>query len=62
MCVTLEAPEFFCANQAVPEQKNGFSKPYKAGMVCMEADQFNVLIEEISKRDSALARFKYKVK
>lgn len=60
LCVTLEAPGFFCANQATPSQKNGFDKPYKPGMICMESDQFNILIDEISARDAKLARFKYK--
>jgi len=62
MCITLESPGFFCANQAVPSQANGYEKAYKPNMVCLEADQFNNLIDEISARDSKLARFKYQKK
>lgn len=56
----MESPGFFCANQAIPEKANGYDKAYKPNMVCLEADEFNRIIEEISARDSALNRFKYK--
>ena len=60
ICVTMEQPGFFCANQSVPSKKNGYDKAYVPNMVCLEADQFNKIIDEISKRDSQIARYKYK--
>ena len=60
ICVTMENPGFFCANQSVPSKKNGYDKAYAPNMVCLEADQFNKIIDEISKRDYDIARYKYK--
>lgn len=59
ICVTLEQPGFFCANQAIPEKANGFDKPYKPNMICMEPDEYDKIIDEISKRDSSLAKYKW---
>lgn len=59
ICISLENPGFTCANQAVPSKANGYEKAYKPNMVCMEADEFNRLIDEISSRDSMIARYKY---
>jgi len=60
ICITLEQPGFFCAQQGVPSKEKGYDKPYSPNMVCMEANQFNRIIDEISKRDSDIARYKYK--
>ena len=59
ICVSLEEPGFFCANQAIPSQANGFSKAYKPNQICMEPDQFNKIIDEISKRDASIAQYKW---
>lgn len=58
ICLTLENPSFYCANQAVPSQSNGFEKPYKANMICMEPSEFNKIIDEISKKDSSFMEYK----
>lgn len=60
ICVTLENPGFYCANQAVPSQANGFDKPYKPNMICMEPSEYNKIIEEIAKRESSIAQYKFK--
>ncbi len=60
ICVTQEFLGFSCANQATPDGKNGYDRKYKAGMICVEPDVFNKIIDEISKRDSEIARYKYK--
>lgn len=59
ICVSLDKPGFWCANQKIPSQKEGFEKSYKANMICQEADQYNKIIDEISKRDSNLAQYKW---
>lgn len=59
ICITLQEPGFYCANQAVPSQKNGFDKAYKPNMICMEPEEYNKIIDEISKRDSTLAQYKW---
>jgi hypothetical protein len=59
ICVTLDQPGFYCANQAVPSQENGFEKSYKPNMICMEPSEYNKIIEEISKRDSSIAQYKF---
>jgi len=59
ICVTLDQPGFYCANQAIPSQANGFDKPYKSNMICMEPLEYNKIIDEISRRDSSLAQYKF---
>lgn len=59
ICVSLEQPGFYCANQEIPSQKNGFDKAYKPNMICMEPNEYNKIIDEISKRDSGLAQYKW---
>ena len=60
ICITLEQPGFFCAQQGVPSKEKGYDKAYGPNMVCMDASQFNKLIDEISKRDRTIAQYKYK--
>jgi len=60
ICVSLESPGFWCANQKVPSQREGFSKPYKPNMICQEADQYNKLIDQLAKMQSEIAQYKWK--
>lgn len=59
ICVSLESPGFYCANQKVPSQKEGFSKPYKPNYICQEADQYNKLIDQLAKLQSEIAQYKW---
>lgn len=60
LCVTLEEPSFWCANQKIPNQREGFLKPYKPNMICQEADQYNKLIDQLTQYQTEIARYKYK--
>lgn len=62
ICISLENPGFWCANQKIPTQREGFSKPYKANMVCQEADQYNKLIDQLAEMQSDIAKYKWKGK
>ena len=59
MCVTLENNSFYCVNQSSPSTEGGYEKPYSPGMICMESRSFNIIIDEISKRDAEIARYKF---
>lgn len=62
ICVSLETPGFACANQSIPEGKNGYDKSYRANMICQESDQYNKLIDQLAQMQSEIAKYKWKNK
>lgn len=62
ICVSLETPGFACANQSIPEGKNGYDKSYRPNMICQEADQYNKLIDQLAQMQSEIAKYKWKNK
>lgn len=43
LCVTLESVGFGCADQRLPDEKNGKIYPYKAGWICMPPDDYKTI-------------------
>lgn len=43
LCTTLEEVGFGCADQRVPDERDGKKYPYQAGMICMFPDDYKTI-------------------
>lgn len=51
LCATMEEVGLFCADQRIPDEKNGKAYPYKAGYMCMSPDDFKLIMSHMIDRE-----------
>jgi hypothetical protein len=51
LCTTLGYPSFWCADQRLPQEKEGVQYPYSPGWVCMPPEDFKIITDHMISRE-----------